>query len=43
MPWPPPPSLASLLLALLLAVIGVALVVGLEQLQQRRGMAEMGG
>jgi putative membrane protein len=38
-----PPSLASLLLALLLAVIGVALVVGLEQLQQRRGMAEMGG
>jgi putative membrane protein len=38
-----PPSLASLLLALLLAAIGVALVMGLEQLQQRRGLAEMGG
>jgi putative membrane protein len=38
-----PPSLASLLLALLLAAIGVVLVVGLEQLQERRGMAEMGG
>jgi hypothetical protein len=31
------------LAALLLAAIGVVLVVGLEQLQERRGMAEMGG
>jgi putative membrane protein len=38
-----PPSLASLLVAALLAALGVGLVVGLEQLQQRRGIAEMGG
>jgi putative membrane protein len=38
-----PPSLASLLVAGLLAALGVGLVVGLEQLQQRRGIAEMGG
>ncbi|QVL53744.1 MAG: DUF368 domain-containing protein [Cyanobium sp. M30B3] len=38
-----PPDGAALLAALLLAAIGVALVMGLEQLQQRRGMAEMGG
>jgi putative membrane protein len=38
-----PPSLAALALALALMALGVALVVGLEQLQQRRGIAEMGG
>lgn len=38
-----PPSLAALALALALMALGVALVVGLERLQQRRGIAEMGG
>ncbi|MFU8884517.1 MAG: DUF368 domain-containing protein [Cyanobacteriota bacterium] len=38
-----PPSLAALALALALMALGVGLVVGLEQLQQRRGIAEMGG
>ncbi|MFO7628518.1 MAG: DUF368 domain-containing protein [Prochlorococcaceae cyanobacterium] len=38
-----PPSASALLLALLLAAIGVALVVGLEWLQQRVGIEEMGG
>lgn len=38
-----PRSGGALVVALLLGAIGVALVVGLEQLQQRRGIAEMGG
>ena len=38
-----PRSGGELVVALLLGAIGVALVVGLEQLQQRRGIAEMGG
>jgi putative membrane protein len=38
-----PGSGGELALALLLAALGVALVVGLERLQQRRGIAEMGG
>jgi putative membrane protein len=38
-----PPSLAALAVALGLMGLGVALVVGLEQLQQRRGIAAMGG
>ncbi len=38
-----PPDGRSLLLALLLAGIGVALVVGIEQLQHRMGVEEMGG
>ncbi len=38
-----PPSLAALALALALMALGVGLVVGLERLQQRRGIAEMGG
>jgi putative membrane protein len=38
-----PPDGGALLAALVLGAIGVGLVVGLEQLQQRRGMAEMGG
>jgi putative membrane protein len=38
-----PSSGGELALALLLAALGVALVVGLERLQQRRGIAEMGG
>jgi putative membrane protein len=38
-----PRSGAELALALLLAALGVALVVGLEWLQQRAGVAEMGG
>jgi putative membrane protein len=38
-----PRSGGELAVALLLGAIGVALVVGLEQLQQRRGIAEMGG
>jgi len=37
-----PRSGAELALALLLGGLGVAMVVGLEQLQQRRGIAEMG-
>lgn len=37
-----PPSPAALALALLLMGLGVALVVGLERLQQRAGGAEMG-
>ena len=37
-----PRSGAELALALLLGGLGVALVAGLEQLQQRRGIAEMG-
>lgn len=38
-----PPAASSLLLALLLAGFGVALVVGLERLQQRLGVEAMGG
>jgi len=38
-----PPSASALLLALLLGAIGVLLVVGLEWLQHRVGVAEMGG
>ncbi|MCP9914318.1 DUF368 domain-containing protein [Cyanobium sp. BA20m-14] len=38
-----PPSASALLVALLLGAIGVLLVVGLEWLQQRVGVAEMGG
>jgi putative membrane protein len=38
-----PRSGGELAVALLLGAIGVALVVGLEQLQQRRGIAAMGG
>jgi hypothetical protein len=38
-----PPDGAALLAALLLGAVGVALVVGLEWLQQRAGVAEMGG
>ena len=38
-----PRSAGELGAALLLAAIGVLLVVGLERLQERRGMAEMGG
>jgi putative membrane protein len=38
-----PRSGAELAVALLLAALGVALVVGLEWLQQRAGVAEMGG
>ena len=38
-----PSSPVELVLALLLMVAGVALVVGLERLQQRRGIAAMGG
>jgi putative membrane protein len=38
-----PGSGGELAAALLLAALGVALVVGLERLQQRRGIAEMGG
>jgi putative membrane protein len=38
-----PSSGGELALALLLAALGVALVVGLERLQQRRGIPEMGG
>ena len=38
-----PPDGGSLLAALLLALVGVALVVGLEWLQHRVGVAEMGG
>ena len=38
-----PPSASALLVALLLGAIGVLLVVGLEWLQHRVGVAEMGG
>jgi putative membrane protein len=38
-----PPDTGSLLVALLLAAAGVALVVGIEQLQHRVGVEEMGG
>lgn len=38
-----PPDAGSLLVALALAAGGVALVVGLEHLQQRRGIGAMGG
>ncbi|MEA5423966.1 DUF368 domain-containing protein [Synechococcus sp. CCY9202] len=38
-----PPSTAALLVAALLAALGVALVVGIEQLQRRAGVEEMGG
>jgi putative membrane protein len=38
-----PRSGGELAVALSLGALGVALVVGLEQLQQRRGIAEMGG
>ena len=38
-----PPSAAALLVAALLAALGVALVVGIEQLQRRTGAEEMGG
>ncbi len=38
-----PPDAGALLAALLLGVIGVGLVVGLEWLQHRAGVAEMGG
>ena len=38
-----PPDAGALVLALLLGALGVVLVVGLEWLQQRVGVAEMGG
>lgn len=38
-----PPDLRSLVVALLLAGVGIALVVGLEKLQHRSGLEEMGG
>jgi putative membrane protein len=38
-----PPDGGALLAALALAAFGVLLVVGLEWLQQRAGLAEMGG
>jgi len=38
-----PPDAGALVVALLLGAIGVGLVVGLEWLQQRVGVAEMGG
>ena len=38
-----PPDAGALVVALLLGGLGVALVVGLEWLQQRVGVAEMGG
>jgi len=38
-----PPTVGALGVALLLAAVGVALVLALEALQQRAGLAEMGG
>ncbi|MFM7676405.1 MAG: DUF368 domain-containing protein [Synechococcus sp.] len=38
-----PPSASALLLALLLALVGVVLVVGIERLQHQVGVEEMGG
>jgi putative membrane protein len=38
-----PTDAGALAVAMLLGAIGVLLVVGLEWLQQRVGMAEMGG
>jgi hypothetical protein len=43
MPWLPPPDAGALAVAMVLGAIGVLLVVGLEWLQQRVGVAEMGG
>ena len=38
-----PPDSGSLLVAAVLAAVGIALVVGIEQLQHRVGVEEMGG
>ena len=39
----PPPDAGSLVVAVVLAAVGIALVVAIEQLQHRVGIEEMGG